>query len=196
MISVDGRNSILRWLLPLVLAVTVVAVVGGLVARDVYRERPSAPAPIAVPTSSALPLEEQPGSGLVQLTPDAAKHPENETVRSLLQAYFDGINLRNFDRWKTSVTFDRAQAKNEQEWLADYATTKDGSILVYRIETAPDGQLRVLFTFTSTQDVVNAPTDLPEPCIHWRMALPLELENGQWKIGPVPASTKQGKQAC
>lgn len=192
-----SNHPVGRWLVPLLIVVGALAVGGGLLLREVYQQQRQAVAPpVTVPSLSTIPLEEQPGSGLVQLTPDAAKHPQNDTVRSLLQAYFDGINLRNFDRWKTSVTIERALERSETAWRESYRTTKNGSILVHRIDTAPGDRLRVLFSFTSTQDLEHAPERFQHPCIRWRLALPLVRENEQWKIAPVPAGTKSEQDPC
>lgn len=176
-----STRAIGRWLVPVLIVVVSLSVSGGFLARELYQQRSAPPStPLTPPTSTAFAADEQPGSRLVRLTPDAASHPYNEPVRSLLQAYFDGINLRNYERWKSAVTSEFALNKNEPTFLEDYRSTKDGGILVYRIETAPNGRLRVLLRFTSTQDPEDAPDG--EPCVHWRISLPLQLENGQWKI--------------
>lgn len=190
-------NGTLRWLVPVLIVVLSLAVAGGLLARDHYqRQAPRHTGAVSLPHSPSLALEDQPGSPLVQLTPDAANHPHDETVRRLLQAYIDGINGRNYERWKTAVTAERVRSKPEEQWLVDYQSTKNGSILVHRIETAPEGKLRVLLSFTSTQDVSDAPLQLPEPCVRWWLAWPLALERGHWKIDTVPAGTVPEMARC
>ncbi len=170
---------------------------GGLLARDLYHERAAQETVPSTPSAvTALPPDKQPGSPLVRLSSDAADHPHDQTIRRLLQAYFDGINGRNYERWKTSVTWGRVRTKSEREWLRDYRSTRDGSIFVHRIESAPEGRMRVLLSFTSTQDVIDAPVTLPEPCIRWWLALPVSLERGHWKIDTVPAGTMPEYKKC
>lgn len=181
----------------MLVVVVAVAVAGGVLLRDVYqRGVPGEVKPVTAPEASSLAPHEQPGSPLVQLTPDASDHPRDEIVRRLLQAYFDGINGRNYDRWKTSVTSERVRAKPEETWLRDYRSTKDGSILVHRIDTARDGKMNVLLSFTSTQDLRDAPVILQERCIRWWLALPVAVERGHWKIDTVPAGTIPEMAKC
>ncbi|SFO86388.1 hypothetical protein SAMN05421810_101228 [Amycolatopsis arida] len=193
----DRTRVTLPWLVPALVVVVSLAVGGGLLARELYRP-PEQPvdAVIATPTSTPLPPDQQPGSPMVRLARGAATHPEGEPVRRLLQAYFDAINGRNYERWKTTVTVERVAVKPKREWLTEYRSTRDGNILVYRIETAPQGRLQVLVAFTSTQDVADAPPGLPATCVHWRLALPVLREGGQWKLDTVPAGTTPEREPC
>ncbi|GAB2783442.1 hypothetical protein [Amycolatopsis magusensis] len=187
-----------RWLVPALIVVVSLTVGGGLLAREVYR-KPDAAADtgvIATRTSQSLAPEQQPGSPVVEMTPDAAAHPHADGVRALLQNYFDAINARNYELWKTTVTKLRAQAKSKVEWEADYRSTKDGSILVYRIEAMGDGTLQSLIGFTSTQDPQDGPVDLQEPCVRWHLTLPMVLENGMWKLDAIPAGTTPMHERC
>jgi hypothetical protein len=185
-----------RLLIPVLLAVLAFALGGGLLARELYESAaPGADAPV-VSDSTVVAPEQQPGPPVVQLTDDAARHPRGETVRRLLQTHFDAINGRNYARWKTTVTRERIRDKPRESWLADYRSTRDGSILVHRIERALGGRLSVLVAFTSTQDVADAPPQLPAGCIRWRLRLPVVTENGQWKIGPVPGGAAPERSRC
>lgn len=159
---------------------------GGLVARQFYRRPAASPAPVlALPSSTARPLSEQPGPDTVELTPGAAAHPEHEAVRTVLQNYFDAINAGDYDAWTRTVAKARVQAKTPSQWRAEYSTTKDGSILVYRIDSMPNGDLRVFLAFTSTQDVSHAPAELPQPCVRWNLVFPLTRESGQLRIDAI-----------
>lgn len=178
-----------RWLAPVLVVVVSLAVAGGLLARDLYQREEPDRAAAEVPAASALKPSEQPGPREVKLTPDAANHPYGDTVSSLLQSYIDGINGRNYDRWKTAVTVERVRKQPERQWLQDFRSTRNGSVLVHRIESTPNGTLRVLVSFTSTQDRDDAPDTLKETCIRWQLAWPLAQERGQWKIAPVPQGT-------
>ncbi|WP_179775979.1 hypothetical protein [Amycolatopsis endophytica] len=185
-----------RWLAPVVIVVVSIMVGGGLLARELYRLPESAPDAILAQSAAPRPIEQQPGPGTVELTPDAAAHPQNTAVRAVMQAYFDSINNRDYDLWKTAVTRERQQAKPESTWLKDYDSTRDGSILVYRIDAVPDKQLRVLVGFTSTQDPADAPPELPEACVHWRLVLPLTLESSAWKVDAASGSTTPELSRC
>jgi hypothetical protein len=171
---------------------------GGLLARELYRQPdPEPDAVLAQPSSTARPLEQQPGPSVVELTPDAAAHPQHENVRQLLQTYFDAINDRDYEKWKLTVTKTRIQAKPLSDWLKDYRTTRDGSILVYRIDALSDRDLRVLIGFTSTQDPQDAPAELPRAsCVHWRLTLPVTLEQGRWKVDTAAGYTTPEITAC
>lgn len=171
---------------------------GGLIARELYRQPERTPAQvIGLPSSTgALPLAEQPGPTTVELTPDAAAHPQHEVVRTLIQQYFDSINERNYDAWKNTVTRARVQAKPPAVWKSDYQTTKDGSILVYRIDSAPKGDLRVVLAFTSTQHPSAAPPDMPEGCLRWNLVLPLTQEGGRLRIDAVPGAPMSEHAPC
>jgi hypothetical protein len=140
--------------------------------------------------------DQQPGPPTVELTPDAAAHPEDERIRQLLQTYFDAINGRDYELWKTTVTRERLAGKSQSQWLADYRTTRDGSMVVYRIETAPERHLRVLVGFTSTQDAGAAPPELAEPCLRWKLSLPVVMEGGSWKVDTVLAGTTPELDKC
>ncbi|MFC5287607.1 hypothetical protein ACFPM7_11150 [Actinokineospora guangxiensis] len=171
------------WLLPAVLIAVVVTAAGGLLARDLYAE--SAPATTqrpVVPSTSAVPPSEQPGSRAVQGTEDAIRHPMYETVRQLLQTHFDAINGRSYERWMTTVTSTHIENRPEDDWRVAYRSTQDGSVVVHRIEAGPADRARVLLGFTSTQDLADTPPELPETCIRWRVVYALAVENGAWRI--------------
>ncbi|MGH3434516.1 MAG: hypothetical protein ACRDQB_16950 [Thermocrispum sp.] len=187
----------MRWLLPVLIGVVSLAVAGGVLAREFYqRERAQTRPTVELPAATSLKPAEQPGSPEVSLTPDAARHPHGETVRALLEAYTNGINERNYERWKTAVSAERIADKPEQKWLEGYRSTRNGSILVHRIETGPDDALRMLFSFTSTQDLADAPPTLQSTCIRWRLMLPIVRQNGQWKIATVVPGTIPESRRC
>jgi hypothetical protein len=185
-----------RWLLPALVVVLSVTVGGGLLAREVYRQPDQAqPAGFVVlPSASASPSQE-PGPGTVGLTPDAAAHPEGETIRGVLQAYFDAITDNDYAKWLGAVSDRRAQTKTREQLGRDYRSTHDGSVVVYRIESQGAGSLRVLVGFTSVQQPQDAPADAPFPCLHWRLVLPMVFESNVWKIDVAP-SVPPEKDKC
>jgi hypothetical protein len=142
----------------------VLVVVGGAAALA-SRDRSGPP---EVPAEGA-------GSSEVELSQDAAAHPAADAVRVQLQRHYDAINGRDYEQWRATVVPARAAALGEAEWQKAYATTRDGSIRVERIDPddGPDGGLLVRVRFISTQSVENAPPDLPVERICWRSTLPM-----------------------
>ncbi|HKS48856.1 MAG TPA: hypothetical protein VJT49_27855 [Amycolatopsis sp.] len=186
-----------RWLIPVLVVVVSMMVGGGLLARELYRLPDTRPAVVlALPTSITLAPDQQPGPGIVELTPDAAAHPQHENVRSVLQAYFDAINNQDYEAWKATVTKARFQNQPKATWEQDFATTRDGSILVYRIEVASDKAVRAFVGFTSTQDPSAAPEDLPGPCLRWKLVLPLTLEANRWRVDTVSGLVSPEHSRC
>jgi hypothetical protein len=131
------------------------------------------------PSTSAGP---PPGSGIVQLSPDAAAHPQADAVRALLQRHFDAINNHDYPAWTSTVVSQRARDTPEQTWQASYSTTRDGSIVVQRIEPVPSGSV-VLLSFISTQDATKAPPSLHgATCTRWWVSYRVVVERGQQRI--------------
>jgi hypothetical protein len=167
-----------RWFTPaLTIVLGALLVVGGAAAIASRSAAGLAPfaTPRAVPTQGA-------GSGEVELSADAAGHPAAEAVRAQLQRHFDAINTRDYAAWRTTVVQQRWERLGEDEWRAAYASTRDGTIRIDRIDpltatgstadTATDGLL-VRVRFVSTQNVEDAPPDLRVPRICWRSTLPM-----------------------
>jgi hypothetical protein len=188
-----------------VLGVAVLAAAAGLVGREIYKRPPEqvgSPPPIAVagPSSTTTPPGEQPGSQVVMATQDAASYPQYQAILQMLQDHFDAINGKRYPQWRGTVTKVKGDQMPEAVWRRDYRTTVDGSILLYRIEAAPDKKLRILLGFTSVQDIADAPADLRKPCIVWRVTLPLAKEDNKWRIdagleGSSPQHQECGTQA-
>lgn len=183
-----------RWVLPVVLVAMIATAVGALVARQIYAEPETSPS-VVLPSDHPLPPNEQPGDTTVAGTSDATEHPLYETVRQLLQTYFDAINDRRYEQWRTVVTRNLGKIP-EEKWRADYRSSKDGSIVVRRIETGPPNTARVLVSFTSVQDLEHAPYELPAECIHWRLVLPFTVEDGTWKLDTGMTNVASQHEAC
>ncbi|NUT52483.1 MAG: hypothetical protein HOV94_35125 [Saccharothrix sp.] len=172
--------------MPVVLVVAAATAGVGVLAREVYQRPASAQgdqvqAPGSEPSGS-VPRSAQPGSGTVQLSVDAAQHPDGEQVREVLQRFFDAINAHDYEQWARTVTSHRVGQTPKSRWLSDYESSRDGSILVHRIESVSPTRLRVMMTFTSTQDVAKAPADLQADCIHWRVVYPFQEERGALRV--------------
>lgn len=156
---------------------------GGLVAREFYRPSESgSTSASALPATGALSPDQEPGPPTVWLTPEATAHPQHEVVRALMQTYFDAIDKGDYDSWRTTVTRAKMLAQPRPEWESNYRTTRDGSILVYRLDPLPNAGIAVLIGFTSVQDPSAAPPDVPAGCLRWRLVFPLTLESGHWKL--------------
>ena len=185
-----------RWILPVVLVAAIITAAAGVAARAVYTH-PVNSAPTAVlPNDRPLAPDEEPGSGEVTATTDATAHPLYETVHGLLQTYFDAINGHHYDQWRTVVSARRAKLEPEQNWRRAYGTSRDGSIIIYRIESGPTDSARVLLGFTSTQNADLAPPELPVPCIRWKLVFPITHEDGAWKLDSGPTSSAPQHEPC
>jgi hypothetical protein len=190
-VAVSTRSPRQLWLLPVLLITVIATALGALVARGLYTD-PDPQTPAAVePSPSSVPLSDQPGSPEVQGTADATTHPLYNRLRPLLQKYFDAINKKDYTSWAETVTDERRTKTPEDRWRTDYSTTRDGSIIVYRIETGAEETVRVLVQFTSTQDAQNAPEDLKVPCIHWNVVWPFAKEKGEWRLAQGSSSQSQ-----
>ncbi|OLF16585.1 hypothetical protein BU204_15995 [Actinophytocola xanthii] len=182
--------------MPVLLIMVIVTATGGLLARNLYADPDTGPSDVVQPSASSVPPEEAPGPRTVRGVLDATEHPLFESVRGVLQSYFDAINDRDYLRWTDTVTRRRLELQPEPVWRASYRSTRDGNIVVYRIELAETDQARVLLRFTSTQDVADAPSELPEPCINWNVVFPLVLEDSGWKIDSGPTTASPQHEAC
>jgi len=185
------------WLVPVLLITVIATALGGLLTRDLYADSaPSAPAPVLPGPPSSIPPSQQPGPVTVQGTLDATAHPLYETFRGLLQNYFEAINLKDYKRWAGTVTDERLTSQPEEEWQADYSTTQDGSIVLYRIESDADDTARVLLQFTSTQAPEKGPPELRVGCIHWNVVWAFARNGGEWKLAAGSASASPQHEEC
>jgi hypothetical protein len=183
-----------------VLGAAVVAAGGGVAAREFYKPKPvdhlATPPVVTRAPSTTVPEEAQPGPRTVMATQDVADHPQFPGIGPMLQDHFDSLNTKDYDKWRTTVTRQRAASYPEQNWKSDYKTTQDGSILVKRIDPAPDRKLRAMVAFTSTQAVEDAPPELPKGCIRWHIVLPLTREDNKWKIDVGSESASPRHDEC
>jgi hypothetical protein len=197
-VTAPAPSSRQRWLVPVVVVVLSVTVGGGLLAREIYR-RPDQPADETAVSTSA-PASASSGApavtGVVGMTDDAKNHPQADAVRKALETYFSAINERNYAQWQTVVSEERRRSKTAAEWKKDFRSTKDSELLVYRIERGAGQSLRVLVAFTSTQDPQDAPEDMRERCLHWRLVLPMVVENDALRIDTVDPGPSPEHEKC
>lgn len=197
--TTPAPSSRQRWLVPVVVVVLSVTVGGGLLAREIYRrpDQPADDASIAVstPSSSSIGAPAAVDDG-VRMTDDAKRHPQADAVRRVLEKYFKAINTKQYPLWTDVVTDERAAGQSQSDWTKGVRTTKDSDALVYRIERSAGNSLRVLVGFTSRQARDDAPVFFREPCIKWRLVLPMVMEDKALKIaaaidgGPPPEHEK------
>ncbi len=155
----------------LIAAVLGVLLVAGGVAGWVLGGRPvSGLAPhyaaAALPASGA-------GEGTVLMSAGARQHPAGEAVRAQLQRHFDAINSGDYTAWATTVVPARADALPQSAFTKAYGSTRDGTIRVDRVDDLDGGRILARVRFVSTQDIADAPPDLPAPRICWRGSLPM-----------------------
>lgn len=179
------------------LLITVIATaLGALVARSLYADHAPLPPAAIEPSPTSVPPSEQPGSPKVEGTVDATAHPLYSTLHGLLQRFFDAINTKDYAAWAATVTEQRQEDQPEKAWQDAYKTTRDGSIVVYRIETGEDDTARALLRFTSIQDPANAPPELHAPCIQWNVVWFFAKENGEWKLASGATSALPQHETC
>lgn len=183
------------------LGAAVVAVGGGVAAREFYKPKPvdqlaSVPPVVSTAPSTTVPAEAQPGPRHVMATQDVVNHPQFPEIGSMLQDHFDSINAKDYGKWRGTVTRQRAATAPEQAWKSEYKSTRDGSILIWRIDTAPDRKLRALVSFTSTQAIEDAPQELPKACIRWHVVMPLSREDNRWRVDVGPESVAPRHDEC
>jgi hypothetical protein len=183
-VSTVPRHPNRWWFAPVIGLVVLFTAAAGLTARSIYRHPVTAGTAqhtVASTGATAIPANAEPGPTQVVLKADAGAYPLATDVQKLLQTLFDAINNKQYGTWRSVVTYSRRAQTSEQQWLRDYQSSADGSIEVYRIDTAAQNGLRVLLTFTSTQDPANAP-DLKSRCVRWQAVFSLRNEGGDWKL--------------
>jgi hypothetical protein len=197
-VTTPAPSSRQRWLVPVVVVVLSVTVGAGLLARELYH-RPDQPADETTVSTSA-PASASSGApaaaGVVQMTDDAKAHPQAGAVRELLETYFSAINTRSYQLWTTAVSSQRIAGQSFTEWKAGVKSTTDSDALVYRIERGASTSLRVLVGFTSRQNPEDAPRDLREKCIKWRLVLPVIVEKSALKIDAVDPGPSPEHEKC
>lgn len=177
----------MTWLIPITLLVAVCALVGGLIARQVYAAtRPPAGAPSSTATSEGPTTTPARPSDwhTVVFTDFAQTYPDHLAVQSAIQNYFNAVNDGNYDLWRRTMTAAIVETQTEQSWRNGSSSSKDTNMIVYRIEATDQG-VDVFGSFTSTQSLAQAPKDLQATCINWAMVWPMQkVGNGYLIDGP------------
>lgn len=171
-------RSWLKWGIPLAVVVLLAAGGGGvLLAQQVYyagdtqrvRSVPGIPA-------QSGPVVSRSG---VEYSPDAAAYPDQRIIEGLLDNYFDGINRKNYELWKSTVPPSKWRELPESKWSDDYGSTRDYEMKVHRIDPGQDRSALVMLSFKSEQDIEDAPPQVKAHCVLWDVVYPVVVdENG------------------
>ncbi|MFD1052062.1 hypothetical protein ACFQ1S_44075, partial [Kibdelosporangium lantanae] len=97
----------------------------------------------------------------VRASADAFQHPQYEQIHQMTQDYFNGVNQHDYNMFKSTLTAQRIGAMPASKFNSDFRSSHDTDIQIYRIEAAPEGRLRMMLGFTSTQDLADAPPTPP-----------------------------------
>ncbi|MFC0539946.1 hypothetical protein [Kutzneria chonburiensis] len=177
------NRSTLTWLIPITLLIAVCALVGGLIARQLYATskpvdtKPPASAPSGPTTDTGHPDDTE----SVYFTEFAKADPDADQVQRAIQNYFNAINKRDYKKWQQTMT-PEAGGQTESYWRNGYKSTVDKDMHIYRIEDTEQGA-DVFGSFTSYQDLADAPDELKATCVRWNMIWPMVSINGVFRIG-------------
>lgn len=134
-------------------------------------------------------------SGLVQTDAGTAAQPSAQTVLALLDRHFTAINRRDYAGWSFTVVTRRAQQQSAASWRNAYSSTTDSSVVVTSLTPSGSDSAVVGITFVSTQDLTQAPADLPATQVCWTSQWPVvDLSAGGRIDTPPPGTTS--KQTC
>ena len=196
--STDPRRPTTWWVAPVLGLVVVAVVVGGLFARSIYHQQTVTAGPGSPPAHSSVPSSDEPGPSTVTFAQDFANYPQHGQLLTVLQSYFNAINDKQYDEWVAAVSPALAAEQTRQDFLQGYHTTRDGSIYVYRVDTAPANGVRVLLSFTSVQALADAPQNFPHACIRWQVVLPLmwDAKAKRYEVDAGITGSSPQKQAC
>ena len=164
------NRSTITWLIPIVMLIAVAALVGGLIARQFYAASqppsgsPSTPDPN--PTTSTPPSGPQ-NPLTVAFTAEAKNHPMFVQAQQTIQTYFNSFNDHHFNEWQSAVTPREAATQTSEGWERGSSSSKDGDLVVYRLDTTPVG-VDAFVTFQSNQRADQSP-DGKSTCLNWWM---------------------------
>ncbi|HEX9337331.1 MAG TPA: hypothetical protein VF892_15660 [Pseudonocardiaceae bacterium] len=194
----DPRRPTTWWVAPVLGVVFVVVAVAALVVHSAYRQPTASASSGVAPGQSSVPSSAEPGPTTVAFAQDFANYPQHSQVLDVLQRYFNAINDKRYDEWVSVVTPALAAEQTKQAFLDGYHTTHDGSIYVYRVDTAPQNGVRVLLSFTSVQALNDAPQNFAHTCIRWQVVLPLawDPKARQYEIDAGITGSSPQTQAC
>ncbi|TWF91679.1 hypothetical protein [Saccharopolyspora dendranthemae] len=168
----------LKWGIPLAVVVLLAAGGGGvLLAQQVYDDQYGQRDQGVVPVPGTL--QKKVSRSGVEYAPDAAAYPDQKIIEGLLDNYFDGINRKNYELWKSTVPPSKWRELPQSKWTDAYDSTRDLEMKVHRIDPGQDRSAIVMLSFKSEQDLEDAPPQLKAECVHWDVVYPVVVdENG------------------
>ena len=137
----------------------------------------------AAPTGTGAPVVTGTGTGVVQVAPALADHPETAEVRFLLDRYFTAVNRRDYPAYRATLV-PGPRLKSEAQFRADFASTQDSAIRLLNLRDDGAGGLVAAVDFVSRQ----APDAAPDgaTCLHWVISYRLVRLAGALRIDVVP----------
>ncbi|WP_344131670.1 hypothetical protein [Saccharopolyspora halophila] len=178
----------LKWGIPLGLVVLLAAAFGG----AVLAQREYGAAAASAERSGDEPVEDRISRSGVAYSPDAAAYPDQRIIEGLLDNYFDSINHKNYELWRSTVPPSKWKELPKGQWHEAYDSTRDYDIRVDRIDPAKDRSALVMMSFKSEQDLEDAPPEVKSRCVQWNVVYPVVLSgNGsaQLDISKLPNSS-------
>lgn len=147
---------------------------------------PTIPAPIvSQPTSTAL----------VQLAGNAATATGSSEILTLVQNHFAAINASDYSAWANTVTAGRRGSLDPDKFRVAYRSTRDSAVVINSIQAIGDSQAILYMSFTSDQDIQDAPKGLPSARVCWNVRWPVVNLGGDARLDqPSPNTTSM--QAC
>ncbi|RRO19250.1 hypothetical protein EIL87_03815 [Saccharopolyspora rhizosphaerae] len=174
-------RSWLTWGIPLAVVVLLAAGTGGvLLARFLHfggdEQRVQGGPSVPGVRADQQPVVSRSG---VEYSPDAAAYPDQRIIEGLLDNYFDGINRKNYELWKSTVPPSKWRELPQSKWFDDYDSTRDHDMKVHRIDPGQDRSALVMLSFKSEQDLEDAPPQVKAHCVQWDVVYPVVVdENG------------------
>lgn len=176
--------------------VVVITAVGALVAHNLYQRPIGAQVSAGLAPSTSTSNAAQPGSPTVRVSTEVSHYVLGNQVRTVLQKYFDAINHKKYADWRAVVTANRAQEELEPAFDTGYASTADGTIFVYRVDSTSSNGLVVMLSFHSEQDKSSAPKDFQHECIEWHVVWPLSWDGKTMKVDAGESGKTPQRQVC
>jgi hypothetical protein len=156
------------------------------------------PAGNGQPTAQPTGGPDQPSGGptgdgltqpLVVAAPALAARPETAEIVALFTKHFGGINHRDYDAVRGTFTVEGWPGLTRKSFGQVYRSTQDSGVRVFAVVATGTGY-EVSVSFTSHQDLADAPPDEQATCLEWSMTYPLARQGGVLLIDQRPTTNK------
>lgn len=199
----EGQRS-LAWVLWLVAAVALVAIVGGgafVVTRMIDRPRDggssaggsaaasSAGASAGQASGVGASPEASPAAGVQPASPSSPSSPpaatvsrasERQQIEASLQAYFAGINAGDYRAAWEQFTARLKHRAPLAKFAAGDSSSHDSNVVVHWVKWTNSRTAIAYVTFSSTQDSAQGPNG--DTADNWTLEYTMKLVNGRWLI--------------